>query len=529
MFSGSLKLNKKDYYFLIATLILSIILVSYYINFTLNIGLFCSDVYVYLVNALFFCGKHLTVGNDIWLSPVVCLFTAFFYYLGIHSTLSIMLVNGILAIIGNIGMYLFLRYKFEPIYSLFGTVTYTTFSLYLIWLGNGTLDIPSVCFTIWAVLFCVIAIDKNPKYYIPFAITVVLGFFIRYPVILIVPPLLLYFVFEKYGNISKVEIKYIILGLIVGIISALIIILPLASLNSWDISFISQGSSFVGGATGSLQDPAYNTNSFYYIENSLNFLNSGHTDFIKGNPNLQYPTAISYIFLAILIVGGLVTIDDNLETKISKKLVVLTLIFAVLTIIGFLKLTSTYTIILMLITFLLAGFAIKTLKFDYNMMMVAWFLIYLIFYSYLHFKVNRYFIPCLPVVAYFISYGLYKIQTRIKINKNIIPAILIVVLVAFSFYYTETVETTKDFNAPSEVYEYVITNYPDYKDLNIGSSTVRPFNWYFDSDLAAYKNDEVTQINHSDLDLYLSNKRIDGLYNFREVKTIDDYVIYERI
>ena len=49
-------LNKKDKAYLIAILLFSTILVGYYINFNNSIGIACSDVYVYLLNALFYTG-----------------------------------------------------------------------------------------------------------------------------------------------------------------------------------------------------------------------------------------------------------------------------------------------------------------------------------------------------------------------------------------------------------------------------------------------------------------------------------------
>lgn len=529
MFSNSLKLSKKDYYFLVVILFFSMLLVAHYIIFTEKLGLFCSDVYVYLTNALFFSGHPITVGNDIWLSPVICLLTAFFYSIGIHSTLSIMLVNGLLAIIGNIGMYLFLRYKFDSIYALFGTICYTTFSLYLAWLGNGSLDIPSVSFTIWAVLFALIAIEKNPKYYIPFAIVLVLGSFTRYPVILIFPPILLYFIFKKHNNLTRFELRYILLAIAAAIIMACIIVIPLGSLNSWDFTSLFEGSSLVTSEKNPIFDPAYNTNPFYYVENILNFLSSYHTVFIKSNPYMEYPTLISFIFTAILVIGGFISLKDNIKTQFSKKLLLISVILAVLTVISFSVLTTIYTLTLMFITFLILGFAFKSSKFNYNIMMLSWFFFYLAFYSYLNFKVNRYFIPCLPVIAYFITYGLYKIQSRIKINKNIIPIVLIAVLIFSGFYYSDTIEKTDQFNEPKEVYKFIITEYPDWENLTIGSATVRPFNWYFDKDLEAIKSFKVNEINYSNLDIYISNNKIDGLYNFKEVKTIGRYTIYERI
>lgn len=46
-------LNKKDYYYLIALTVFSFVLTCYYIIFNWNLGIYCSDVYIYLLNALY--------------------------------------------------------------------------------------------------------------------------------------------------------------------------------------------------------------------------------------------------------------------------------------------------------------------------------------------------------------------------------------------------------------------------------------------------------------------------------------------
>ena len=52
-------LNKKDKYILFTILVFSTILTGYYITFNQNIGIYCSDVFVYLLNALYFTGTNI--------------------------------------------------------------------------------------------------------------------------------------------------------------------------------------------------------------------------------------------------------------------------------------------------------------------------------------------------------------------------------------------------------------------------------------------------------------------------------------
>ena len=58
-------INRKDKYYLIAILIFSAILVGYYINFNNAIGISCSDVYIYLINSLYYTGEKVNITNFI--------------------------------------------------------------------------------------------------------------------------------------------------------------------------------------------------------------------------------------------------------------------------------------------------------------------------------------------------------------------------------------------------------------------------------------------------------------------------------
>ena len=177
-------IKSKDKYYLLALLIFSSIMVVYYINFNLKVGISCSDVYVYLLNALYYTGTNHHSTNNIYLSPIICFLTSILFRLGLVDKLAIFIVTGLFAILGNIGVYLLFRQFFDENLSMCGAVMYLTTSLSLTWLANGTLDVPAVGMTVWFALLCIIAIDKNPKFYmyaIPFLI---IGFFTRYTVAL---------------------------------------------------------------------------------------------------------------------------------------------------------------------------------------------------------------------------------------------------------------------------------------------------------------------------------------------------------
>ena len=96
-----LNIKQKDKYFLLFILIYSIILVGYYINFNNNLGIYCSDVYVYLLNALYYTGTNIRSTGTIYLSPLICFLTSIFFNLGFVDKQAIYIVTGAFAIFGG--------------------------------------------------------------------------------------------------------------------------------------------------------------------------------------------------------------------------------------------------------------------------------------------------------------------------------------------------------------------------------------------------------------------------------------------
>ena len=102
-------INKKDKYYLIFITLFSTILVAYYIHFNEMLGISCSDVYIYLLNALYYTGTNINSTKFIDLSPVICFLTSLFFRAGFVDELAIYIVTGAFAILGNIGFYLLLK------------------------------------------------------------------------------------------------------------------------------------------------------------------------------------------------------------------------------------------------------------------------------------------------------------------------------------------------------------------------------------------------------------------------------------
>ena len=518
-----LNIKQKDKYFLLFILVYSIILVGYYINFNINIGIYCSDVYVYLLNALYYTGTNIRSTGTIYLSPLICFLTSIFFNLGFVDKQAIYIVTGAFAIFGNIGFYLLLKRYFDENLSLTGTIIYSSMTLYLTWLANGTLDIPAVSMIIWMVLFTVIAINDNPKFYQHAILFVVLGVFTRYTILLTLPALALYYVYEKGFKIDKKDLKYIARGIGIGVILLTLTLLLIGKMGRGHFAAGTQISDGVSGAQGSALDPAFNPDVTYYVSNFINFISNSHTQ-IDGNPILKDPTLLAWAVIAILVIGMALWLYTHRRKFQKKDLVPLSLF--ILAIISFTRISSIITTLFVLFGLYFMG---KDSENKSEYFMLAWIFSNIIFFSYYTIKVNRYMLPIFPAVVYFILLSIETINEHAKINKNILPAILIVLFIIQAFAFTYTFEPTNEFKTIEEVSDYIIDNNPDYENMTIGVYNIRAYNWWLGGNLVPIGSTSEKQIDASNVTYYISNRLLStNITNYTEIKNINDIYIYEK-
>ena len=516
-------IKQKDKYYLIFIALFSVILVGYYIHFNDTIGISCSDVYVYLLNALYYTGTNVHSTGFIYLSPMICFLTSLFFRLGFVDKFAIYIVTGAFAIFGNLGFYLLFRKYFDENLSLTGTVLYSSFTLCLTWLANGTLDIPATGMIIWIVLFTHIAIKENPKYYQYLLPLIILGFFTRYTVILTLPALGLFYLYENGFKIKPDDWKYIKKGIKISLIMMILILAIVLILGHGQFDAGSQISNGIIGKTGSDTDPAFNPDPSYYLTNYPNFISNSHSVF-NANPDLENPTILSWTIFAILLVGAGFWIYDN-RIKFKKQDLIPIAIF-IMAIISFTRVSSVVTTLLVLIGLYLVG---KDGEHKTGLFMLAWILCNAIFLSYYQIKVNRYIIPTFPPFIYFILMAIEYIHKHIKINKNIIPLILIVAFIIQAFAFTATFEPTDKYTTTEEMSNYIIDNNPDYKNLTIGVYNIRPYGWWLGGNTIGIPSSFVDEIDKSNVTFYISNQKLDNLTNYTEVKNISQLYLYENI
>ena len=515
-------LKQKDKYYLIFLLIFNVILIGYYINFNNNIGIFCSDVYIYLLNAAFFSGKHIASTQNIYLSPVICFLTSILFKLGLYNKFAIYLVTGAFAVLGNIGFYILLKRYFDENLSLCGSIIYSSIPLYLIWLANGTLDIPAVSIIIWIALFTVLAVDENPKYYQHAIILIAIGVFTRYTVLLTVPAFILYYVLKKGFKIKHNDLKYILKGIVIAAIISLIIFAAITLVGNSVFGAGSQISDGFSGNQGSEIDPAYNTNVSYYITNIPNFLSTSHV-FFDANPVLENSTILSWGIIGLLIIGMSIWLYEH-KRKIEKKDII-PILFFIVAIISFTRTSSVLTTIFVLIGLYLLG---KDSENKIEYFMLGWIFSNIIFLSYYNIKVNRYFLPAFPAIIYFVILSVKTISNHLKINKNIIPLILIILFIAQAFAFPLTVDATSEYIGTENISNYIIDNNPDYENITVGVYNIRPYSWWLGENTIGIPAANQTAIDESNVTYYISNHKLNDLTNYTEIKMIEPYYLYEK-
>ncbi|MBQ2635640.1 MAG: glycosyltransferase family 39 protein [Methanobrevibacter sp.] len=523
MYLKDLNLNKKDFYFLGAILTISLILSIYYIVFNMKLGIYCSDIYVYLLNALYFTGININSTTTISLSPVICFLTSILFYANIKDQLAILIITAIFAIFGNIGLYLLLKTRFNEILSFCGVILYSTFAINLTWFANGSVDIPAVSITIWIVLLAIMAIKANPKFYQILIPAIVIGFFTRYTIILILPVLALYYLYNKGFGIEKDDLKYILKGFLFGLITTAIILIPIMNMGNGYFSANAQISSGMIGKKGSATDLAYNTDINYYLVNFINFISATKISFANRTPVLENPNIHSFIVLAILTIGSLLFIVKNKFKLKKEKIIGIIILFIAL--VSFNHISSFVTILLVFLGLLLLG---KDSENKTGIVMLSWILVYFIFFSYFAIKVNRYIIPTIPPLVYLILASIELIHEKIKINNNIIPIILIALFLIQGFTLCFAFEDTNQFIAPQEMSNYIKSEIPDYENQTIGVYNMRPYHWYLGENVTGIQSNNTTEIESANISYYISDIPKNDLDNFRELKSIDNLYLYKK-
>ena len=431
------KQHKND---IIAISALTVILVSItllLLNIDGKAGVYyVRDVFFYLNNALFYAGYDTGFNATRGLSPFIPMLTSLFFRMGFISDFTILVVSSVFYILSGIGIYFLFRLRFSEVLSFTGSMILATFPLILVWVTKGMIDIPGMCVSIWAVYFMRLSFKRNPKFsYLAFAL-VGLGFFTRYTCILMVPVLLIqYLLVENPLEYIKENLKHILIAICSG---GLVFAIFIGIYYYLDISlfFVSQGQG-ISQAQNTSKVLHYFT---YYVNNIPIYLGSGKFIPYSLKPGVYLisemrwaggkPSPISNLFLVILAIGFILYVKKlfNKENRAilkqeNKKLKLLVILICLIVFSAtYTKISVVYSEIIASIAFLALYYILNKTKMDYftlDFVMLYWFMVNFIFFTYYSIKVDRYFIPMLPFFAYSIILSLDFIFDMLKNVKYI--------------------------------------------------------------------------------------------------------------
>lgn len=469
MFFQKFKLNSKDLIYLTLVSIFSSLIIYKLIEWYNYCGIFDPDKAIYLMDALKFAGMdyyNICPPENIYYSPVICYLTSIVFRLGLVDKLAIFIVTGIFGVICEIGIYILFRNKFNSLLSFTGVIIFGSLSVVLWNIGSGGIDIPSLAISVWIIIFTIIAVEKNPKFFIIVFPLLVLGFFTRYTVGFILPVITIYYAInrniidlidcfisnrvkfkEKVSNYLKSdEFKYICISIFLAIILTTIICLFILN-NGGSLSFLQMSTSTFNGAKANPKGVDYSLSRLFYLKKLPEIL-------FQEDRFLDSTTA--YSLLIILISGCLLKLINNLKifktNKINFKTKNFDVILKILLSINIIGIIFGFAIIrnhmisniCLIITLIIAYtlYSNKDNNFKFTLLNLSWFALTFIFASLYTTKTERYALPFIIPFIYFIILGFEEILNRLKNNFSnktikIIPIILILFLLYSNFIFID--------------------------------------------------------------------------------------------
>lgn len=515
---ADLDLNRKDAFYIGFLLLASSVITVKMIEFNLSIPMFCSDVIVYMVNALNFANMNnqgLLSSYSMFISPVICFITSILIRFSIPPNLSIFIVTGAFGIAGNLGLYLLFKNRFSRLLSLLGALFYSSLSLTLFWWANGTVDTSAVAVSIWIIVFTILAVDLNPRYYLIALPLFVVGFFTRYTVGFVLPLMILYFlskhdIFKSCDNLISDraefkhgiksflrgrEFKYIVISLLISAVMTLIAVKVILGYTN-QLMFLTQIRDSSTGFNGYVNDINYNIDYSYYLDNFLGYIYSEKITFSKLK-NVYSTTSVFSYLICLIMASGIILkvkyslgeikgfITESFKTANFKYYLIILMMILLTVALACFKVSFLLVDIPILIIAVILLSLHKTDRFRLSLLMVMWFSVYFVFFSLDSIKVDRYILTVMPAFAYMFIYALDVIVGKVNHNtfKKTLPVILIVICLVMSFNFTQTVEEPAFAMELKDVFDFLVEYDEDYANKEILSVSNRYPSWYLNKNV----------------------------------------------
>ena len=576
-------LDKKDSIFLVIIAIFTLVTILFRINTHMNGGIYSPDVGLYLLNSLSFAQMdyyHVVDAANLYFAPLICMLTAILFKLGINFKLSILIVTGIFCFIGPFGLYILLKERFSRLLSLCGTILYCSFSIVVVNLSGGYIDVPATSIGIWIIVFLLLSVNKNPKYFLVLTPLFVVGFFTRYTVGFTLPVIVLYYMIcrdsvslfedllhdrssfkERAVNyLHSDEFKYVVISIF---LAAIVFAVFCGILMMYDAPL-----TFIGQSQGTLDYKSFSPKTANYVPNTIFYFK--HFNYIIFNKQRDFNLLFSGFTLLLVAAGVLfkfiniiknfnvvkIVRKNKLSFKSRKFDIFLKIAFVLLAagfFVGFrlLKnhLIANITLFLLFLIFFafIEKYRVNKEIYSLNMMFISWFAFYMVFITIYPIKVYRYAVPLLPPFVYFVMWGLenildvfsngfddgmsfydrfkkFEIKNNFSKVSKAIPIIFMVLLIISTVAYVAPLETKENTDNLVKCTDYIIANDPDYHN----HSVITPYS--FASISKFYLQTNVTPVAEADIssmnDTYLIIDRNITVDNYNLTQRFGDINLY---
>ena len=566
-------LNKKDGIYISLVLLISCLIMYSMVKYYLSGGMYDPDKAIYLIDALKFAGLdyyNICLPGDIFYSPIICFLTSILFRLGLVNELAIFIVTGLFGLLCNIGLYVLFRYKFSHLLSFTGFLIFICSSVVIWNIASGGIDIPSIAVSIWVIIFTIVAVEKNHKYFILVFPLFVIGFFTKYPAGFILPVIFVYYCHSKdilqvlnfsfidknifkqkiINYIKSDEFKYIFISVCLGLF--LIVIISLFILNNGgSLTFIEQSSNTIDGSKFNLLGPDANNSRLYYLKTLPTIL---------FEENRIFGSAWSYLLLGILGLGFLLKFKSNFKNLKVNKFNFNKNFNIILTVVGLISILNIFlgfvvfrnnmlSNISIVILNILIYYLIKTNDSDelkFVLINLTWFSLYFVFFSLYNTKVPRYFLPILPPLIFFILFAFEEIlskfdnifgnlkekkQTPSLIEKpsNIILIIFVLLLLCTTLIYVIPLAEVNEghHTALVDVTDYIVSHDSEYHTKEIVSYDhyFMIIKWYININGTKLRYFETDLIDDLDYDYAIINHGY-NFKNYHEIYKKDDIHLF---
>ena len=544
-------------YLLLLTIIVSFI--TYYrILVQIEMGP-VSDSVVFLANALTYAGQGTGYSNLLF-PPFFSFIVSLFFRLGYVYSSTLFVVDGGFYVFGIIGLYLFLRIRFNELESFLGGLLYATFPIVIVILGLGLSDLASVSISIWALYFLVLSIKRDSRFFylaFPFAM---LAFLTRYNIALLIFPISVYLIMNR----DKIDFKNIIIGITASILTIVpVFIFFYERFGNIIYPFINFASTSTI-VTVANKNPYYDPNIFFFLEKLPSLIG------LQGIVIITF-IALGIIFYSIFKLIQQMQMNKHLMSNLSLKYrgsKIKSMILVILVIIFLISFGKTIYMVSEILFFLIIILLFELTKkmyiknMDLNILFLTWFMAFFIFHSVYVIKDVRYFVFMAPPLAYFMILGLSEISKLIELkigNSNLTFPLLAIVLTSIMLLSTSSqipyiLQTNQDnviFNEQIESASVWFVNYdPNYKNENLYSDLWPNFSWYLRTNVKpvpVFKDNQtflvgVVDFNFNQTDsnefnkylvsnnaqYYFSVRKGLNLTSYTPIKEFGDLIIYKK-